>query len=643
MSTNTTLVSLHKSVSFNYQVILSTDFDHKTALTFSKKILELQCKLDFLKRDQVENYLQLHDFATLGECQKLLSKAQKKLIKKTDPHIFADPRLRKRVLHIWEQTQLGSRNTSNSFMEHFPSTNKSNPLILHAFRDTVRLKILSEVKQAIQLVDEEKVSSLIETLPKKDREYLEFSSNGLGHLTIAIDILSEKIPNEQLTFKRPYIHCRLNYSDLELIEKLMHHAPGKLSLELSYRLSKCNPLISVSTYNTAFFVQQNIAHPFIQELAHDVYASLITNFVKQIESNDWIAANTEYLKCIQFLVNNDTIKDYLSAKKFDQTVIDSLKDIAKHHQELAKTLSTSTNSPPRFYEESHVCVQSICQDWNAITEHQQNLYNLAYEALWHTVEQISLSSNFLPREDTRFNTKNYSPTELKDLEAIVNERRQDIVHEEIEALYKDKFHAKNPFIKCFAAAKTAQSYFLGNCGHLARATFVELLKRLDPKVNVSLLTIKKLFDAGLEGDHVFVVINREPKADLLNPAAWKNAIICDPWARRIYSSELIPELLYDYYGTDGFGNPLLRKFNPNLQKLDVEVERVCSTANFKEASKGTYPIIESYLDEFHNAVTLPEKEKIAREILSILNKNNSIVYIFKMLKAQLNFFLTKEL
>lgn len=643
MTTNSTLVLLHKTISFNHQVIHSLDLDRQTALKLSKKLLELQCKLDILKRDRLEDYLQPHDFTTLGDCQKLLSKANSKLIKKTDPHILAEPQLQKRVLHIWEQTQLGSIDTSNSFMEHFPLTNKRNPLVLHAFRDTIRLKILSEIKQAIQLDDKEKVSSLIETLPKKDRENLEPSSNSLEHLTNAIDILSGKIPNEKLTLKRPYIHCRLNFSELELVEKLMHYAPGKFSLELSYRLSKFNPPVPISTFNIPFFVQQNIAHPFMQGLGHDVYASLIANFAKQLENNDWVAASADYLKCIEFLLKNDTIKDYLSAKKFDQTVIDSLKDIAKHHQELAKILSTSTNAPPQFYEEDHVCVQSICHDWNALSKEQLNLYSLAYEALWHSVEEISLSSNFLSREDTRINTKNYSPTEIRDLEAKVNDRRQDTVNEEIEALYKDKFHAKNPFIKCFAAAKTAKSYFLGNCGHLARSTFVELLKRLDPIVNVSLLSIKKLSDNGLDGDHVFVLINLDPKADPLNPASWKNAIVCDPWARRIYSSELIPELLYDYYGTNDFGKPLLRKFNPSLQKLDVEAEKVCSVANFKAATQGRYPDYETYLDKFHTAETLPEKEKIARELLDIVAKHNSIVYIFKMLKAQLNFFLTKKL
>lgn len=642
MTASNNLVYLNKNSYFIYLQSLEK-IDHQDALRLSKKLLELQSKLDSFKRDSLENFLQPHDFSTLGECQKILSKAQCKLIKKIDPQIFADQQFQKRVLHIWKQTQLGMSDTSTSFMEHFSISNKRNPLVLRAFRDIIRLKILSEIQTAIQLDDKEKVSSLIETLPKKDRKALESFSNSLEQLTNAINILSGEIPNEKLTLKRPYIHCRLNFSDLELVEKLMHYAPGKFSLELSYKLSKLNPPISVSTYNTSFFVQQNIDHPFIQELGHDFYASLIANFAKQLENCDWIAASSEYFKYIQFFLKNDTIKDYLSTKKYDQSVIDSLKETAKHHQELAKKITSSTITPPRFFEEDHVCVQSICHDWNALSKDQHNLFNLAYEALWHSVEQISLSSNFLSREDTRFNTKNYSPAEIKDLEAKVNDCRQYILHEEIESLYKDKFHAKNPFIKCFAAHKTAQSYFLGNCGYLARSTFVELLKRLDPKVNVNVLSIEKLFDGGLEGDHAFVVINLDPKADLSNPASWKNAIVCDPWARRIYSSELIPELLYDYYGTNDFGKPLLRKFNPNLQKLEIAAERVCSVASFKAATKGNYPLIETYLDEFHTAATLSEKEKIAREILSTLSKNNSIVYIFKMLKAQLNFFLTKKL
>jgi hypothetical protein len=71
-------------------------------------------------------------------------------------------------------------------------------------------------------------------------------------------------------------------------------------------------------------------------------------------------------------------------------------------------------------------------------------------------------------------------------------------------------------------------YSLGNCEELATLVLHYILLNA-PGVYAETYEIR-------EGDHQFVVLNRDPYSKADDPSTWGNAIICDPWANEAYSA-----------------------------------------------------------------------------------------------------------
>lgn len=82
----------------------------------------------------------------------------------------------------------------------------------------------------------------------------------------------------------------------------------------------------------------------------------------------------------------------------------------------------------------------------------------------------------------------------------------------------------------------AKKYSVGNCTEIALIA-MEYIATHDDKISAELFEI-----AG--GDHVFLVVNRDPKSDSHDPLTWgDSAYICDPWANKVYpAKEYLKEL-----------------------------------------------------------------------------------------------------
>lgn len=69
------------------------------------------------------------------------------------------------------------------------------------------------------------------------------------------------------------------------------------------------------------------------------------------------------------------------------------------------------------------------------------------------------------------------------------------------------------------------------------------------------------------GDHAFLLLNREPGSDACDPATWgEAAVICDPWANRVYKASEYPEKLQTHVEVNGKNN--VEPFNPLLHRLE---------------------------------------------------------------------------
>lgn len=104
----------------------------------------------------------------------------------------------------------------------------------------------------------------------------------------------------------------------------------------------------------------------------------------------------------------------------------------------------------------------------------------------------------------------------------------------------------------------------GNCGEFAHCTYV-LMSKAYPLVPVDILRIEN-------GDHVFLVIDRQEGSDLRQPMTWGNkAVLCDPWAGMVYP---VTEMNYYLNNFKRYKSQLLEhnvnvlpSYNPRYHKL----------------------------------------------------------------------------
>lgn len=108
-------------------------------------------------------------------------------------------------------------------------------------------------------------------------------------------------------------------------------------------------------------------------------------------------------------------------------------------------------------------------------------------------------------------------------------------------------------IEFFAYIELCKKYALGNCQEMTYMALDYIVKN-EPDVEAEAFYIDG-------GDHVFLVIGRNPDSDANDPLTWgDDAYICDPWANRVYRASDYQTELHDYRGLTEktvFGNYLL--------------------------------------------------------------------------------------
>lgn len=96
--------------------------------------------------------------------------------------------------------------------------------------------------------------------------------------------------------------------------------------------------------------------------------------------------------------------------------------------------------------------------------------------------------------------------------------------------------------------KTIQAtskYSLGNCAELALQALDHVLNTLHADMNAEIYLIHG-------GDHVFLVMNRDPRSNPQDPATWGDAaVICDPWADKVYRASDYLSQLKNFYSFRG--------------------------------------------------------------------------------------------
>lgn len=112
-------------------------------------------------------------------------------------------------------------------------------------------------------------------------------------------------------------------------------------------------------------------------------------------------------------------------------------------------------------------------------------------------------------------------------------------------------------------AQTAQRFKVGTCYELAAVGF-------DYAVNQKAIQRVEIFCIE-NGNHVFLVIGRDPKSDPKNFKTWGPAVICDPWRGKTYRADekdaFVNFKSQDFI--DGKFVTSLEPFDPKTQSLNL--------------------------------------------------------------------------
>lgn len=118
----------------------------------------------------------------------------------------------------------------------------------------------------------------------------------------------------------------------------------------------------------------------------------------------------------------------------------------------------------------------------------------------------------------------------------------------------------DPYVRIFEAdILVTNKLSIGNCGELAYQALDYFLAKTDFRAEVYHI---------VNGDHVFLVVNRDPNSDPTKPETWgSEAFICDPWANKVFSASEYQSELKNYYGNGGFSAP---KYEPYAELCNIE-------------------------------------------------------------------------
>lgn len=96
--------------------------------------------------------------------------------------------------------------------------------------------------------------------------------------------------------------------------------------------------------------------------------------------------------------------------------------------------------------------------------------------------------------------------------------------------------------------EVTSKYSLGNCQELAMQAFDYILRHTDSTLNAEIFYISG-------GDHVILVLNRNPASDPADPLSWgEHAVICDPWANKVYKASDYKTHLENFYSNGKYNH-----------------------------------------------------------------------------------------
>lgn len=166
------------------------------------------------------------------------------------------------------------------------------------------------------------------------------------------------------------------------------------------------------------------------------------------------------------------------------------------------------------------------------------------------------------QSETHPDTNLLDQTTRTDISEILKEMRSKRKKKLLSCANEEE---KIPIIADFAS-----KYEVGNCQEYAYSAAEKLKNKVLPN------TLVEIFQY-VNGDHVFVVIGRDPKSNPSDYTSWgPHAVICDAWGGNAFPAKDAPSQLKCYFNYTLKDKNVVLPFDPNFHQLKVRASFIQS-------------------------------------------------------------------
>ncbi len=676
MSTNNLSNTFANANNLFTELEQATQLDLTAAIQGSVRLFDIKSEADQFFKLDAASFIQNNGHELLVK----IASCQSKLFKKLHPEWIVSKQFAACIVKAWESAHQATPPSIDLLVQSSMKYPK-DPLVLVGLREHLTNTLLEQFIDAYQKKDSEKAIALLQALPTPERLIFEKTVSETDPYYIESSIKKAEISPQVIEAASKCIQTH-KFHQAYPFPPLLHHRINPLSFlffeeaESNISFIKMMQKTLLSSHSLALktkegyrdFILRNITHPLIEEVAFkNARENQLQVFLDAILSGKWTEAEKIYSSMTQFaqsILFNECLKIYSKLENIENPTEDIINHLItlnlidkKPSECLSKGLENAIAFSKSAEEKSHQKVLNSPLDlrtdpfMEVMTITDQPLYtnevleknlSLALEAITFVRRKIAVSMNFYNREDAFFNM---SPANKVKNAGIVNQlgdcRKKKMNEKKIELILK-KSTIDDAYVRMYAVHKNSESFPFGNCYELACNVFFHLLDKTSQNIEVVEI------DSGMEdADHVFVVIGRVASSNLDRPETWgKNAIVCDPWARKIYPGSVLHTVLNDYTQKVVEGFPILKKFNPESQFLLVKTQNIMTSDVFMNHCKlekrktdidfsGKIPV---ELGMFHSIDDKTKKSQIAENILDLLGTKD-VGHPISTLRSQMHYFL----
>lgn len=623
------------------------------ALIYSSQLVKLRKQSDVLLKEHVLPSLNENSFITFSRCRKKIYKCQSKLFKKLDPSILQSSSFHAKVSQVWAK-YASKNNPLADFGMKFAFNFPKDPITLEGLNYHLLGTVIDSYIKAY-LAKKPKITALIfNTLPEEVKsEVDQFRLKYVDDTNISHpDELQKTIDSSQEKFQVydiPIIHHSIDTFSFQIMKLLNAHDGIREKFRKFIFVTEKIDLKSIEEVRD--YLYRYATHPFLFQALLSIELNTLKQAYDLLEQNEWNQAKIVLNNLSSFsstqlvfkiakkksvVISDSLLPNLLNLNIIDADLKEALKELIINCEVHCKEIKATA---PNKIEGKFYAVFTI-DDASMETEvnYQQEL-NLAYEALIYALRKITVSSNFLNREekvanfsDPQFNVKLYQ---------FVAEIRTKLCTLTENEYCQKKSPSLDRFTGCLAQRKAVEEFSIGNCGELSSLA-IEYLSRHHKDLSFELVRIPRFKDYG---DHVFIAINRYPFSDLDNPSTWGNkAVILDCWTRMIYPASKLTEMLENWLGISAkSGFSFFGPYHFTEQKFKIVTHNIMPYSYYKSQNGLALTGLEESLNYFHSEQKPEIRNKLAKECLDILLKESKTSKIMDMLRSQLYFYLHSKI